>query len=723
MSENITNNPSVPTQIISKITFPKFINNLGIIPTSYKDSMSYYETLAWFCKYLEDTVTPAVNQNADAVQELQGLYNQLQEYVVHYFDNLDVQEEINNKLDEMVKDGTLREILNNLFYEINNQIITLRGEIQSVASGSPAGVYATKSALETANPDHSKIYVVNADGNWYYYNTTDSEWTAGGVYQSTVNTSDVEILNYKMDKLMPTLEGTLQNTRYSGASILTNQESSAKKYTFTAGTYKYILIDSYQVLNINIYTFFDSNNNIISYLKAPTTTNVKIKEIVRVPANATSLIVSVNTGYASYINTYEATKNEIRNNTNSIGDNIQKINNYPITGIVKTDGTFITADGTWKRTDYINITNVYRLKTYSSYNEIVLNIAFFDEEKNFIEGSHSDQSTSLLEIYSSEFPENAVYIVACARNTISYYLDIEYDNLYKSIINLSDRLEEIEKINFKNLKFACFGDSITSTEVTGTGTKINSELGTNLIENFAHGNATCSDWYDGSTTLTVESPNVQYKDDNPNQTALYMNTNVLSNQVRRCLAKATATGQDVTYTHPIEGSYTLDDTIWTGTGSSSNIPDIIYIAISINDGLSQTIVQDDTATVFQQTYAELNKHGIASSLRWAIETLQSKFPDAQIFVCSPLQTGKTPSTDSRLDYTHTKLKRDIIAKVCEFCSVHFIDSFSDSGFSAMLSHGIASQTTDLVHPTQEWSYNIARYIAQNIKNRYTHRTH
>lgn len=115
MSENITNNPSVPTQVVAEVKFPQFINNLGIIPTSYKDSMSYYETLAWLCKYLEETVIPTVNQNGEAVQDLQGLYIQLNNYVTHYFDNLDVQEEINNKLDEMVENGTFQEIIGEYF--------------------------------------------------------------------------------------------------------------------------------------------------------------------------------------------------------------------------------------------------------------------------------------------------------------------------------------------------------------------------------------------------------------------------------------------------------------------------------------------------------------------------------------------------------------------------------------------------------------------------------
>ena len=141
-------------------------------------------------------------------------------------------------------------------------------------------------------------------GNWYYYNTTTSEWTAGGVYQSTVNTSDVEILDDKMDILMPTLDGILWDIRYAAH---TNQPQGAKKYTFTAGTYKYLLIDSYQVLNINIYTFFDSNNHIISYKQGPSTSNVKIKEVVKVPENATTLIVSVNSGNAPIV-VYEDTK-------------------------------------------------------------------------------------------------------------------------------------------------------------------------------------------------------------------------------------------------------------------------------------------------------------------------------------------------------------------------------------------------------------------------------
>lgn len=50
-------------------------------------------------------------------------FNELHDYVHDYFDNLDVQEEINNKLDAMVEDGTMAEIINQeIFGELNDKV-------------------------------------------------------------------------------------------------------------------------------------------------------------------------------------------------------------------------------------------------------------------------------------------------------------------------------------------------------------------------------------------------------------------------------------------------------------------------------------------------------------------------------------------------------------------------------------------------------------------------
>ena len=75
---------------------------------------------------------------------------------------------------------------NTLTNELNNKanlesISNLSSKVDSLASGSPAGVYTTVAALTSADPDHNKIYVVTADGHWYYYN---NGWQDGGLYQS-----------------------------------------------------------------------------------------------------------------------------------------------------------------------------------------------------------------------------------------------------------------------------------------------------------------------------------------------------------------------------------------------------------------------------------------------------------------------------------------------------------------------------------------------------------
>lgn len=105
MNDNINKN------VVILPPFKRFCMTIGELPTSYLETMTYYEMLVWFCNYLGKTVIPAINENAAAVSELQTLFVELQNYVNTYFDNLDVQEEINNKLDEMVEDGTMEQII------------------------------------------------------------------------------------------------------------------------------------------------------------------------------------------------------------------------------------------------------------------------------------------------------------------------------------------------------------------------------------------------------------------------------------------------------------------------------------------------------------------------------------------------------------------------------------------------------------------------------------
>lgn len=90
-----------------------------VLPLVYDDSLSYYELLCKVVDYLNKTMED-VNLSIDDVSKLHTAYEELQAYVNNYFDNLDVQEEINNKLDELVQNGTIEEIFSDEVESILN---------------------------------------------------------------------------------------------------------------------------------------------------------------------------------------------------------------------------------------------------------------------------------------------------------------------------------------------------------------------------------------------------------------------------------------------------------------------------------------------------------------------------------------------------------------------------------------------------------------------------
>lgn len=140
--------------------FTRFCMTIGQLPTSYLMSMTYYEQLVWLTKYLQDNVIPAVNNNAQALKELQ-------EYVAHYFDNLDVQEEINNKLDAMVEDGTFDEIINQeLFGQLNADVSALQRNAIYIGNSYTEGTGSTGG--------HTGLYALTKDmfHNAYKYVTS-----------------------------------------------------------------------------------------------------------------------------------------------------------------------------------------------------------------------------------------------------------------------------------------------------------------------------------------------------------------------------------------------------------------------------------------------------------------------------------------------------------------------------------------------------------------------
>ena len=88
-----------------------------VLPTVYDDSLSYYELLTKVVDYL-NTMAEDVSILHNVVEEYTVAFNTLKAFVDNYFDNLDVQQEINSKLDEMALDGSLGVIVSPFLPEL-----------------------------------------------------------------------------------------------------------------------------------------------------------------------------------------------------------------------------------------------------------------------------------------------------------------------------------------------------------------------------------------------------------------------------------------------------------------------------------------------------------------------------------------------------------------------------------------------------------------------------
>lgn len=140
-----------------------------VLPLVYDDSLSYYELLCKVVDYLNKTMEDVETLHGD-VTNLHTAYVQLQNYVNMYFSSLDVQQEINNKLNVMASDGSLTSLLTPLISSNSNPIMV-------------------NNVSEMTNTE--KIYVLSNNGHLYYYNGT-SFYDSGLIYGKIADGSYVD---------------------------------------------------------------------------------------------------------------------------------------------------------------------------------------------------------------------------------------------------------------------------------------------------------------------------------------------------------------------------------------------------------------------------------------------------------------------------------------------------------------------------------------------------
>ena len=194
------------------------LQNFPYIESDF-DAITNYQLFCKVVEYLnevianENTVESIVQQQIDNINVL---YN--------WFNELDYVSVIDDKLDELVRDGTLGELINAGLEEISvnldARLDNVEYKVDRLTSMNPIPVSSVSDMTNT-----NRVYLNTTDGKWYYYNGT--AWVEGGIYQSPVSddlVSNVVDASYNAYTVESTLPQTM--TIDLGASI--NETTGAR---------------------------------------------------------------------------------------------------------------------------------------------------------------------------------------------------------------------------------------------------------------------------------------------------------------------------------------------------------------------------------------------------------------------------------------------------------------------------------------------------------------
>lgn len=174
-----------------------------VLPISYDDSLSYYELLSKLVEHMNTFIDDVDGLYKD-VKNLRNAYIQLQTWVNNYFDDLDITDEINKKLDSMVTDGTLSNLIRPIVAAVSqprivDSVSDMINATYTYVLRSNGHIYQNLRGTWT---DTGLVYVADATGflgvrDMFAYNLNELNQT--GIYFH--GTSDVIASNTPNDTL------------------------------------------------------------------------------------------------------------------------------------------------------------------------------------------------------------------------------------------------------------------------------------------------------------------------------------------------------------------------------------------------------------------------------------------------------------------------------------------------------------------------------------------
>lgn len=230
-----------------------------VLPLVYDDSISYYELLNKVVHYLNNVIKD-VSAMGGNINDLLDAFIKLQNYVNYYFDNLDIQSEVNAIIDRMIKDGTFSalfgtadtvEVMQNTLYSVG-RFVTTEGYYYKGDGGNNTYITTAESVndLSIKSKKVDNLYFTAVE----IFNAKKFDGTSSNVQTNDRGSASINILRYGCKKY-PTENGeypesTEISNEYDCSSILNSLLSYGLSLFIPNGTF--ICTHSLYALEINL---------------------------------------------------------------------------------------------------------------------------------------------------------------------------------------------------------------------------------------------------------------------------------------------------------------------------------------------------------------------------------------------------------------------------------------------------------------------------------------